>query len=490
MTRHLFVALAAALIGLPVQAAPPPHDPTDEAGRIPGTALSDSTQSSQSGSGPPGYRLYLEDALVISDSRNAPFLPVPFTSNPSWTNRTDLDIRGTFRLSDDLSVSYSDRLNALVRQKTAEQAGFAFDQDVRNDFREGYLTWQARPNLFLDVGRINQRNGVAYAFNPTDFLRTNTVIQTDSQDPRAMREDRLGVFMVRAQTVWSFGAVTLVYAPRLEGENPVPGDVPVNGLKPDVGLDPEFDRTNHSERFMLNVTLDLQPGIAPQFVFFHEHGQTAAGASLTYNLGQRIIAYAEWAGGNQTGIGQKSIDDCVAVKLCPPIVQALNLFPSREEFRNDAAAGLTYAFPGEITAILEYDYHQSGFDRADFDAWYSKALLIAGPDPTLSLRTPLLAAIWLPRQYSQARYQEPLSRQTLLGRLEWDDALVRNLTLAAFADVNLYDGSALAELSTQYDLSEDWRVGLVGDCYLGNPRSEFGTAPKTSNLLLSVAHFF
>ncbi len=69
-----------------------------------------------------------------------------------------------------------------------------------NDFREGYLSWEALDRTYLDAGRINLKSGVAVGFNPTDFFKTRAVVEPLSVDPTVLREDRLGTVMVSANT--------------------------------------------------------------------------------------------------------------------------------------------------------------------------------------------------------------------------------------------------------------------------------------------------
>jgi hypothetical protein len=65
-------------------------------------------------------------------------------------------------------------------------------ENVLNDFREGFVSWQPHDGIYLDLGRINLRSGAALGFNPTDCFKSRAVVEPLSADPSVLREDRLG----------------------------------------------------------------------------------------------------------------------------------------------------------------------------------------------------------------------------------------------------------------------------------------------------------
>ena len=73
---------------------------------------------------------------------------------------------------------------------------------MRNDLRELFVEWQPTDTAWLELGRVNIRNGVALGFNPTDFFRPRTVIEPLTADPSVLREDRLGALMLTGQWLW------------------------------------------------------------------------------------------------------------------------------------------------------------------------------------------------------------------------------------------------------------------------------------------------
>jgi hypothetical protein len=161
---------------------------------IPEDVMKSPNQATASGS-ETHRRIYVEDGLTVSAWRGNLAVPLPGLVEPGWMNRGDLDARVDQPLSDRLAATYSGRWNLLANYHPE----FDARRDLRHDFREGYLTWTVAAQSYLDVGRVNPRNGVAMGFNPTDVFKTNAVVERVSADPRVLREDRLGALLVRGK---------------------------------------------------------------------------------------------------------------------------------------------------------------------------------------------------------------------------------------------------------------------------------------------------
>ena len=184
-------------------------------------------------------KLYLEDAFTVDANRDHLAVPLPPSTTPArdWQNRTSFDATHKWKLTDGLDASLSDRVNLYEENDIPIPA----HRDFRNDFREGCVTWEPAPETYLEAGRINVRHGTALGFNPTDFFKSRTLVDQASADPSVLREDRLGVGMVQAQKVFNGGSISLVAAPKLTNETPIP-------TGPPPSLDPGFGRTSPMAR--------------------------------------------------------------------------------------------------------------------------------------------------------------------------------------------------------------------------------------------------
>src|SRR5262245_33573626 len=95
-------------------------------------------------------RLYVEDALTLSARRDDLVVPAPPPAPPSGQNRTSVDALKQWDLSEQLSATLSDRFNIYAQ----DDVNFPSRQSFRNDFREGYVTWEPRTQNYLEAGRV------------------------------------------------------------------------------------------------------------------------------------------------------------------------------------------------------------------------------------------------------------------------------------------------------------------------------------------------
>ncbi len=410
-------------------------------------------------------KYYVEDDFSLSSFRDALTVPTPTTPS-DWSNRASLDAFGQWPLSDNLSATFSDRFSLT------EADGIEFPgQAVRNDLREAYLTWEPLTQTYLEIGRINLKNGIALGFNPTDFFKTRTAVSLASADPSAAREDRLGTVMLRAQTIWDGGSATFVYAPKLHTPRQIAGAAP-------NWIDPSFDQTNTADRFMLSVNLEIGE-FNPQALVYHESGRTKLGLNLSHLIGQSIIAYGEWAGGNAPDLIAEAITFGKATGTLPSVAPLVPPTSTSRVFQNDLAVGASWTSVEKVTLNLEYHFHQGGFSGVDWRNWFA----IGGTNPTLA------PELWYIRGYASAE-QQPMSRHQFFLRADWQDAFVTDLELSGIAFVNPLDGSGMAQFAANYYLSGSWTAGAYVGGTFGGKHSEWGSLPNAASAIFQVVRYF
>jgi len=450
---------------IPDAAQQPPAPGTDSGGQptAPSQAAPAVTDARQ--------RIYLENATTAWALRNGLAVPPPGPAPANWQERVFLDARLESNLDDKLSVTYSGRLNAMAEDDiTVPSHG-----DVRNDLREAFATWEPLPRDYLEIGRINLKSGVASGFNPTDFFKTRAVVDRISQDPASLRENRLGTFVLLGQTIKEGGTLSVAFAPALYTPSPIyPTVLP--------SFDPMLDRTNAHDRLLIKGSANLPGDFDPELLLYREGARTRVGANLSRGVGQSTVLYAEWAGGDDASL----IDDALAYGRQTGTLPANLPDPlpggGRKGFQNDLALGGSYATENRMTFNLEYHYHETGFTGDDWRNWF--ALGTAHPG-VLSTTGPL----WYIRSFALDQ-QEPVARQSAFLRADWVDAFVPNLELTGFVDVDLYDGSSLAQLTADYYLSNAWTVGAIASADLGGARSERGSLPQAASVLLKLVRYF
>jgi hypothetical protein len=409
-------------------------------------------------------KLYLEDVATLASQRSMLAVPLPAAPVENWENRTSLDGRNEFKLDDQLRFSVSDRVSVIE----ANDIDVPARQNIRNDFREAYLTWEPVAETYVEAGRINVRNGEALGFNPTDFFKARSSVELASLDPTVLRENRLGTVMIRGQSIFDGGSVGLVAAPRLTDATPID-----TGLPP--SFDPQFGRTNGENRFLLSGRADVTQQFSPEIMLYRSDSETRLGANLSHGIGDAVMAYAEWSGGNEASLSQRAISFGRAVGTVPADAPAPMPPDGGRVWRDQLAAGASITSSAlELTVNLEYHLDQSGFTRTDWRNWFS-----GGPNTLL----------WYIRAYA-ADQQEPNSRQQLFLRADATNAFIRDLELSGFAILNPDDGSTLAQLAANYYLSGAWTLGVLASASLGSRHSEHGSVPQAGGAVLQLQRYF
>lgn len=354
------------------------------------------------------------------------------------TRRASLDLNWEVRLAPQWRAVLSDR----VDDQHPVDAG---SRSTLNSLREASLGWQSEDGrLALDGGRINYRNGPGYGFNPTDFFRDGSVRALTSSDPLALRENRLGTVMIRAQKVWQGGSVTLAVAPKLRDS------ASLESFSPDWGA------TNHASRALLVVSAQPFDKVSLQAFAFDERGKGAQiGVNANALLGDATVAHAEWAGGKD--------HDLLSAALGAP----------KTKSSHRAVVGLTFTTPGKLSLTGEFQYNGFALSKAG----WSDALRTHGLEP--------LAAY----QIEVQRRQDIASRKAAMVYVSQRDAGLKGLELTGLLRVNLEDHSRFWWAEARYhfnriDLALQWQQNQ------GRADSEFGAMPARSLLQLIVAAYF
>lgn len=415
-------------------------------------------------------RVYLEDALTDTALRDQLAVPAPGPFN--WQQRLFLDIRKEWRLASGLTFTYSGRANF----RAEDDLDFPTHENFINDLREAYLSWRPSERTYLDVGRINLKNGVALGYNPTDFFRTRAVVEPLSADPTVLREDRLGTLMLRGQQLFGAGSITVAFAPRIHEPSPIytNTDLP--------SLNPMLDRTNAANRFLVKGSINLGERLSPELLLYHEGNRSRFGTSLAEGLGQKVVAYLEWSGGRRASL----IDDALRygrdTGTLPVGAPAVIPESAHVSFQNEAVLGASYTNESRMTFNLEYHFYQAGLARRDWRNWFAAGQASPGSSPAVG-------ELWYLRGYA-ADQQYPISRHSAFLRADWVDAFVPRLELTGFVNVDCYDGSGLLQLTADYYLSDRWTVGGLISATFGSTRSDFGSLASAASFMLKAARYF
>ena len=419
------------------------------------------------------WRMFVENSVSGFSYRSDLAVPPPTggLSEPAWQEWLALDSRGEHVLGGGWRIVHSARYNLFAEDTIV----FPSEQTERLDLRELYASWEAMPRSYLDAGRINVKNGVAVGFNPTDFFKTRAVVDFTSQDPTVLRENRLGAGIVRGQSLWDGGSVSLAFAPQL---NPPSSIYNLNRLP---SFDPMLDRTNGQQRTLLTASFELPGDLSTQVLAYQAGTRTQAGLNLTLGLGRQVVAYAEWSGGDRGSLITEALAYGKETKTLPSATPRVLPGSSAIAFHQDVAAGASYTTAFKLSVYLEYDYHEAGFTKRDWQNWFAVGQRLRN--------VPQVAGeLWYIREYA-ADQGEPMAQQSIFVRASWTDAFVRDLELDGIAEISQVDDSALYQATATYFLSNRWTVGALALLNDGSQRSERGSLPEESSLLLKLTRY-
>lgn len=352
------------------------------------------------------------------------------------------------RLSLDLRLEYGDsgpwRVVAASRIDLHSRPA-AFGDHAVHTLKEAYLSHAVAQGTVLDLGRVNDRQGVALGYNPTDLFRDGAVRSAVSMDPASLRENRQGSAMLRAQHLWDGGALTLALSPRLAGRGAARG-----------GWNLDWGATNHRHRALLAYTQRWSEMLSPQWLLLARQGQPVQGGlNLSTLVGDATVVYLEWAGGPSPTLLDQALERAAPTP-----------------WRNRLALGATYTTASRLSFTAEAHYNGAAPERA---AWQA---LRTGP--------PLLYAryrLWT------LRAQEPPTRHALFFHAAWKDAFVQRLDLSALMYLDRIYASRRFWIEARYradgfDLALQWQRSR------GAPLSQFGAWPESGRWELALRRYF
>lgn len=379
-----------------------------------------------------------EDALNLE---SAPVEKTESPSNTKWSiegsvanasqryatdsidsSRVSLDVLYSGRIGTGLRAVLSNRLDAI--HATGAEA-----DSQRNSLREAYLSWQpGGGDTVIDLGRINQRNGPGFGYNPTDFFRDGSLRVITSADPFALRQNRMGSVMLRAQQLWNGGSLSVAYSPKLAD-------------KPSIDTwDLDLGSTNNRDRAVITLGTQFSQSVNSQVLLYQESGlKPTLGANMTALLSDAAVAHLEWTTGTETAL----------------VNRVFGGTPS-ESTHTRFVGGVTYTTLSKTSFTLEYQYNGFALDSAGWGA--------------------LGTAQQLGYLRESLRLQELAPRQAYLLYVMQKGLWLKDLDLTGYVRFNGDDDSRL----TWLELRHHWRnfdLTLQLQHNTGSAGSEFGILP-------------
>ena len=389
-------------------------------------------------------------------------------SSPSSQGRLAVDFRRDWTLSPHWRASLSNRL------ESAQPLNGTAQTEARNVLRESFFSWhtdfsrsesggQADAEIdafYVDVGRINQRLGVASGYNPTDYFRAGSVISSVSQNLATLRQNRLGTVTVRAQWLSATHAVSLAWVPQLSDRDT--SDTHSFSL----GL----ERTNRQQASLLRWASSLGERISLDIPVLARNSRIETGLNVTALVGDSLVTTLELSTARRDAL--------------PTVADAVAARPATQQRSLRLAVGGTWTAASGIALTLERHYAGEALTKSSWNAW-RRAMRQGGAGGDA-------ANAAFGRLASDLGYrQDLLVRDMWFGRIAWDDAFQRKgLNLVAFMPLNAYDRSHSWQAEASWNDRRDWSLRFIVGGNRGGESSEFGKRAQQAFGSLGVVLFW
>jgi hypothetical protein len=433
----------------------------DDADRIPSAVLLDDVE--------PWVEPRRIGAIYIelnteSDERRKPVVPIASSASTRQIERAIADARGEWPLRPDLSARASARAGVSRTSDGVTSRGEQFD------LREAAVQWRASERDVIEAGRINVRSGSAVGYNPTDYFKSRSAVDYSTRDPEVQRNNRLGAVMLAAQRIDAQSAMMVAVAPQLTRPEGLAFDPPTERLR--------LADTNGEQRMLLKAAFDAPSLWSPEVLAFKDSQGWRFGTNLTQSIGQQTTMFLEYSGGRGPSLMQQALRSGVALGDLPPRALTMGQARPGESWQNDAAIGTTWTGSSGLSLSAQLNYHQAGFDSAEWQRWLSAGS--SGPEGS--------ALAWYVRRHANVM-QEPLSRRSVFLRAQWDQVGFRDLYFSAFLSRSLDDQSWLLQMALEYRLSPAARLRGTLVATGGSADSVYGSDPVRRAILLSLSYF-
>ncbi len=418
------------------------------------------------------FTFTLDNTLQSTHLKNKTDLvfKLPASNNPNWTNLTRLRMR----IETPLSAKLDFKTDLLLNAYTRESENFKSSDDLRLDIKEAYFSWQKSPTEFIDIGRINIKNGFATGFNPTDYFKVGTVIDRNTEDVSQLRDARLGALLVQGQKLWQGGALSIVAAPKINYKsNHWTTDKNITGLN--------LDKSNDRSRVLLKLTQEINDGFSPELLYYNEAGDHNIGLNLSRVMNKKWFAYAEWNIGKRRNLIDEALQGArESAHIASAITQKFKI-DNAKSYQQQAAIGASYTSESNITTQFEYHFNQAGLSKSQANHWFSLGLKARNPAE--------IGQLLSIRGLAQAR-GEPLGKHSLFIRSNWTDAGMDDLDVTGLLLTDLNDQSFVAQAQATYELNNKSAVSLRIAKYQGDRESIYGSLGQNYSFSLLMEYDF
>lgn len=380
----------------------------------------------------------------------------------------------------DSSINAQIQLNYLMQDKSdndeklyinlsQNEAKYAYDMRVIIDndvqtfnIKDLYYKTNKNEKYFLELGRINIKEGVARGYNPTDYFKGSTAF-TLSNDPKDKKDNRLGSVLLQGTAILDNITLKVLYSPKISTD-----DGSIWGNKKYFGL--HLDETNDVDRTSLYLGYTGYENTSIYWLLHYNEDGLNLGFNLSH-IDDRSIWYVESSVKNVSNDASELIK---TLNISPIIAEA---FHSKKDYTPEVVLGLNYTSESNIVITMEYIYNAGGFSSSDWDNFFILNNHPQYEEQLKELRGTLLNT------------EKTMSKHTVFTMVEKSD-VVPNLDIAFTTWQNPEDKSTLAQLNVNYSYGNNMSFDVDTRTYIGSSETEYGSYINDYELLLSMVYYF
>lgn len=378
---------------------------------------------------------------------------------------TSIDLRGEF--GDKVNTL---KLNSALHASTAQNKDFDIDDDVQLDIKELYYSRKLSRSAFLDIGRINIPNGVAFGFNPTDFYKATSLIDSRDTSARERRNNRLGPVAIRYEKSFKGSNLSLTIAPKIKvSDSSLLSDKDIFGQR--------FNESNSSEQASISYTHNSDQGSSKQLSLFYKDGLTSLGFNTSFVISSQFLAYGEWRVQNSRSLAADYIHQLNAqgIDLDDSIQQRLQ--ENKKQLHKQLVTGLSWSTQHNITT--RFELHYSGLAMTD-DDWEHCFALLENQGNTAELWS--LRGVFF-------QQSELASTKAIWLRSEWTDAMP-DFSPGLMFNHNPDDGGTMIQAFFKYSPSDSVVLDLNLSTFSGDKNSLMGSLANKQTLTAQLNWYF
>jgi hypothetical protein len=411
------------------------------------------------------YKIRIQEEANYNKSKSSLLNPNrDFSSDKNYYNRMIFDLDSKLFLGKYFDLIFHNQATWKWQEKEKIN-----NTETKNYLQELFLSARIYDTLIIDAGRENIISGVAYGWNPTDYMLSASI--SANPDPRALREQRLGAYLVKASLFLDFGQITALYSPKIDNVD-----------------------TNTSSRQLYKISAKPFDTLTTEVLFFHgsssrftSEKRNSVGSNIEFTLTDDLILHFE--GSATKGSDMHTVESS---KLYG--TGYYDYVQRKDKIYTKAILGMNYTLPDLHNVILEFYYNGEGYSRKEWDYYFSMLEKSKERYDSSVYETPPGSGFnpyYLYLNIANSTTQiSRMSRYYLFLMLSKQNIFIDNLEYRFFSSLNLYDRSSLLNLNAEYSFVNNFKTGIIYSYYLGEDKSEFGLSPDLYSIMGYISAYF